>query len=116
MRWSSAALRLAIPNAVTFLTIYSGRTAIHLATDGEFAGAVGALAIAGVADSSDGAPARLLHCTFCFDAEFDSIAAVAPFGIAPTLIVYHGYADPLILRLTRSVTTRASRRGQSAII
>ena len=82
------ALRLTIPNAITFLAMYAGLTSMRMAIDGEFAGAVVALAVAGVADRLDGAVARLLRATSRFGAEFDSFADVVAFGVAPALIMY----------------------------
>jgi len=88
LRWSSAVLRLAIPNAVTLLAMYAGLTAIRLAVDGKFAGAVVALAASGVADRLDGAVARLLRAASRFGAELDSFADLVSFGVAPALIMY----------------------------
>ena len=88
MQGRSATLRLTIPNAITFLAMYAGLTAIRFAIDGRFAAAVVGLAIAGVADRLDGAAARLLRASSRFGAEFDSFADLVSFGIAPALIMF----------------------------
>lgn len=88
MRSYSSAIRLAVPNLVTFLAMGAGLTAIRLAIDGRFPGAAIALAVAGVADRLDGAVARVLRATSPFGAEFDSFADIVSFGVAPALIMY----------------------------
>jgi CDP-diacylglycerol---serine O-phosphatidyltransferase len=81
-------VRLAAPNAVTFVAMYAGLTAIRYAIDGAFQEAAIALALAGLADRLDGAVARLLRATSRFGAEFDSFADVVSFGVGPALIMY----------------------------
>jgi CDP-diacylglycerol--serine O-phosphatidyltransferase len=88
MQGRCVALRLAIPNAITFLVMYAGLTAIRCAIESRFALAVVALAVAGVADRLDGAAARVLRATSRFGAEFDSFADLISFGVAPALVMF----------------------------
>jgi CDP-diacylglycerol--serine O-phosphatidyltransferase len=77
-----------IPNILTLLALCAGMTAIRLALNGNFQGAVYAIIVAGVLDGLDGRVARLLHATSQFGAELDSLSDFVSFGVAPAAVMY----------------------------
>jgi CDP-diacylglycerol--serine O-phosphatidyltransferase len=77
-----------LPNLMTLVGLCVGLSAIRLAMDGHFGGAVIAIAVSGVIDGLDGRLARLLRATSRFGAEFDSLADFLCFGVAPALVMY----------------------------
>jgi CDP-diacylglycerol---serine O-phosphatidyltransferase len=77
-----------IPNLMTLAGLCVGLSSIRLALDGDYGGAVVAIAIAGAIDGLDGRLARLLKATSRFGAEFDSLTDFLCFGIAPALVIY----------------------------
>ena len=81
-------LRALIPNAITIAALCAGLTAIKLALEGNFHGAVLAIVLAGVLDMLDGRVARMLKGSTRFGAELDSLSDNAAFGVAPALIIY----------------------------
>jgi CDP-diacylglycerol--serine O-phosphatidyltransferase len=77
-----------LPNLMTLVGLCVGLSAIRMAMDGHFGGAVIAIAVSGVIDGLDGRLARLLRATSRFGAEFDSLADFLCFGVAPALVMY----------------------------
>ena len=77
-----------VPNILTLLALCAGMTAIRLALNGNFQGAVYAIIVAGVLDGLDGRVARLLKSTSQFGAELDSLSDFVSFGVAPAAIMY----------------------------
>ena len=87
-RFKPVPFRIIAPNMITLLALCLGLTAIRLAFEGKFEGAVIAVVVAAVLDGIDGRVARLLKGTSRFGAELDSLADFLNFGCAPALILH----------------------------
>lgn len=85
------------PNLVTTGVLFAGFYGIVAAIDGNYPRSATALFIAMVLDGLDGRLARLTGTQSDFGKEFDSLADLVAFGVAPAIIVYqwglHGLAD-----------------------
>ena len=77
-----------LPNLLTTGALFFGFFAIIQATLGEFEEAAVAILIATVLDGLDGRVARLTNTTSDFGKEYDSLADVISFGLAPALVVF----------------------------
>ena len=81
-----------LPNILTTLGVFCGFYGMVASMSGKFAEACFALFIAMLMDSFDGRVARMTGTESDFGAEFDSLADIVSFGVAPALIVYN-WAD-----------------------
>jgi len=77
-----------LPNLLTTAALFSGFYSIVAAMKGIFDVAAMAVFVAMVADSLDGRVARLTNTQSAFGAEYDSLADMVNFGLAPALIIY----------------------------
>jgi len=77
-----------LPSAFTIGNLFLGFYSIILALGGRFAAAGVCILVAGVADSLDGRIARLTGTESEFGKEFDSLADLVTFGVAPALAAY----------------------------
>lgn len=77
-----------LPNLFTTACLFSGFFAIVMAMNGQFAQAAVAIFVAMVLDSLDGRVARLTNTTSDFGANYDSLADMVSFGVAPALVAY----------------------------
>ncbi len=77
-----------IPNFITGLNLASGSIAIILASEGDLKSASWLIVAAMIFDFLDGFFARLLGAYSEIGKEFDSLADIVSFGIAPALIIY----------------------------
>jgi len=77
-----------LPNLLTTGCLFSGFYAIIAAIDGNFARAGEAVFIAMVFDGLDGRIARLTRTESVFGKEYDSLADMVSFGVAPALVTY----------------------------
>ncbi|MCZ6666785.1 MAG: CDP-diacylglycerol--serine O-phosphatidyltransferase [Gammaproteobacteria bacterium] len=77
-----------LPNLFTTGALFAGFYGIVAAINGHFEPAAIAVFIAMVLDGMDGRIARLTNTQSDFGAEYDSLADMASFGLAPALIVY----------------------------
>jgi CDP-diacylglycerol---serine O-phosphatidyltransferase len=77
-----------LPNLFTTAALFAGFYAIIAAMRGDFENAAVAIFLAMVLDSLDGRIARLTNTTSKFGAEFDSLADMVSFGVAPALVVF----------------------------
>lgn len=77
-----------LPNLFTTAALFAGFYAIVAAMGGRFEEAALAIYIAMVLDGADGRIARMTNTQSAFGAEYDSLADMVSFGIAPALIVY----------------------------
>jgi CDP-diacylglycerol--serine O-phosphatidyltransferase len=77
-----------IPNLLTTGNLFSGFYAIVSVLNGEFLGAAIAILVGMVFDTLDGRWARLTRTTSRFGMEYDSLADVVTFGIAPGVLIY----------------------------
>lgn len=82
-----AGVRL-LPNAITVLALCSGLSALKFALDGNYTGALAAIALAALLDALDGRLARLLDATSRIGAELDSLADAISFGVAPAVVLF----------------------------
>lgn len=76
------------PNILTSLNILVGFYAIIQTINGDYHRAVWAIFVAAIMDGLDGMAARLAKATSAFGIEFDSMADLVSFGIAPSLFIY----------------------------
>lgn len=77
-----------LPNLFTTAALFCGFYAIISSINGMFETAAIAIFVAMVLDGVDGRVARLTNTESDFGAEFDSLADMVSFGLAPALIVY----------------------------
>jgi CDP-diacylglycerol--serine O-phosphatidyltransferase len=77
-----------LPNLLTTGCLFSGFYSIVAAIDGNFAVAGGAVFIAMVFDGLDGRVARWTGTESPFGKEYDSLADMVAFGVAPAVLVY----------------------------
>ena len=76
------------PNLVTTGVLFAGFYGIVAAIDGNYVRSAVALLIAMVLDGIDGRLARLTGTESEFGKEYDSLADLVAFGVAPAIIVY----------------------------
>jgi len=77
-----------LPNAFTTANLFSGFYAVVQAMNGRFEIAAIAIFAAMVFDGMDGRVARLTNTQSAFGEQYDSLADMASFGIAPALVIY----------------------------
>ena len=77
-----------LPNLFTTGCLFAGFYAIVAAIDGNFERAAGAIFVAMLLDGMDGRIARLTHTESAFGKEYDSLADMVAFGLAPAIITY----------------------------
>ena len=77
-----------LPNIFTSLNFFCGFYSIVASINGNFAAAAVAILIAIVFDGMDGKIARATNATSKFGLEYDSLADLVSFGLAPGLMVY----------------------------
>ncbi len=84
-----------LPSLFTTGNIVMGFYAMVLGFRGEFATAALIIFIAGVLDGLDGRIARMTHTESDFGREYDSLADLFTFGVAPAILAYHWGLEPL---------------------
>ncbi len=77
-----------LPNMLTSLNLIAGYYAIINVLNRHYNEAAWAILIAAILDGMDGMAARLTRGTSAFGLEFDSMADLVSFGIAPSLFIY----------------------------
>lgn len=77
-----------LPNLFTTSGLFAGFYAIVAAMLGDFDHAAIAIFIAMLMDGLDGRVARLTNTQSSFGAEYDSLADIVSFGVAPSLVAY----------------------------
>ncbi len=77
-----------LPNLFTTAALMAGFSAILFALDSKFDKAAIAIFVAMLMDALDGRIARWTNTQSAFGAEYDSLADVISFGLAPALIMY----------------------------
>lgn len=77
-----------LPNLLTTGGMFAGFYAIIAAINNEFVVAAIAVFVAGVLDGIDGRVARLTGTQSEFGVQYDSLADLISFGLAPALIMY----------------------------
>ncbi len=77
-----------LPNLFTTGALFAGFYAIVAAMGERFEAAAVAIFVAMVLDGMDGRIARMTNTQSAFGAEYDSLADMVSFGLAPALVVY----------------------------
>lgn len=77
-----------LPNLFTTAGLFAGFYAIIAAIRGDFEPAATAIFIAMVMDGLDGRIARMTNTQSAFGAEYDSLADMVSFGLAPALVIF----------------------------
>lgn len=78
-----------LPNLLTTAGIFSGFYAVVASMKGQFEAAAIAIFVAMIFDGLDGRVARMTQTQSEFGAEYDSMADMVSFGIAPALVAYN---------------------------
>jgi CDP-diacylglycerol--serine O-phosphatidyltransferase len=84
-----------LPSLFTIGNMFCGYACVAYAMRGELETAAPFIGIAVVLDMLDGRIARLTGSTSAFGKEFDSLADVVSFGMAPALLVFRWGLEPL---------------------
>ncbi len=80
-------LRYTVPNSFTALSLLLGVASIVTTQLGDLELAAWIIVWCGLLDVMDGVSARMLNATSSFGAEFDSMADLVSFGVAPAVLV-----------------------------
>lgn len=83
------AIRYSIPNGFTALSLLLGLASVVTMQVGDLELAAWMIVWCGLLDTCDGLAARILKATSSFGAEFDSMADLVAFGVAPAMLVFH---------------------------
>lgn len=83
------------PNLITTLSLLSGFFSILSSTQGEFYKASLAIFLSGILDGADGRVARMLNAQSPFGEQYDSLADMLAFGVAPAILIYSFALQPL---------------------
>lgn len=86
-------LRYTVPNSFTALSLLLGVASIVTSQLGDLELAAWIIVWCALLDVMDGLSARLLKATSDFGAEFDSMADLVSFGVAPAVLVLHAGID-----------------------
>ena len=78
-----------LPNLLTTAGLFSGFFAIVASMNNQFESAAVAIFIAMLFDGLDGRVARMTNTQSDFGAEYDSMADIVSFGMAPALVMYN---------------------------
>ncbi len=84
-----------LPNLFTLGNIFFGFLSIITSIDGEYVRAASLIFVAAFFDMFDGKVARATNSTSRFGVEFDSLADLISFGLAPGLLMYLWILQPL---------------------
>lgn len=82
-----------LPNLFTAAGIFSGVMSLIMSSAGKFEQAAWLILLALVFDGLDGRVARLTKTTSKFGLEFDSLADIVSFGVAPAMLLYQYCGD-----------------------
>ncbi|NQX90493.1 MAG: CDP-diacylglycerol--serine O-phosphatidyltransferase, partial [Halioglobus sp.] len=77
-----------LPNLFTTAALFAGFYGVIVAMRGDFENAAVAIMIAMLLDGLDGRMARLTNTSSKFGGEYDSLADMVSFGVAPALVVF----------------------------
>jgi len=77
-----------LPNLFTTAGLFAGFFAIIASIDGRFEAAAIAIFVAMIMDGIDGRLARITNTQSDFGAEYDSLADMVSFGLAPALVIF----------------------------
>lgn len=82
-------IRYSIPNSFTALSLLLGLSSIITTQVGDLEFAAWLIIWCGLLDTMDGVAARVLKATSDFGAEFDSMADLVSFGVAPAVLIFN---------------------------
>src|SRR5699024_5836358 len=77
-----------LPNLFTTTALFSGFFAVVAAINGTFSAAAIAIFVSMVLDGLDGRVARMTNTQSAFGAEYDSLADMLSFGVAPAIVAF----------------------------
>jgi CDP-diacylglycerol--serine O-phosphatidyltransferase len=77
-----------LPNLFTLAAMFAGFYSVISAMNGHFENAAIAIFVALILDGLDGRIARMTNTQSAFGAEFDSLADMVSFGVAPALVAF----------------------------
>lgn len=78
-----------LPNLFTTASLFAGIYAIISSIQGNYIHAAIAIPISLILDGLDGRVARMTHTTSKFGVEYDSLADLVAFGVAPAILAYN---------------------------
>lgn len=84
-----------LPNLFTTGALFSGFYAIVVSMSGQFEAASIAIFTAMILDGLDGRVARLTNTTSAFGLQYDSLADMVSFGVAPAIVALNWGLEPL---------------------
>ncbi|MCV6591166.1 MAG: CDP-diacylglycerol--serine O-phosphatidyltransferase [Marinobacterium sp.] len=84
-----------LPNLFTTAALFSGFYAVVASMQGNFESAAVAVFVAMVLDGLDGRVARMTNTSSKFGAEYDSLADMVSFGVAPSLVAFNWVLDDI---------------------
>ena len=77
-----------LPNLITSLSMFMGFLCMVWAVQGRFEAAVYAVFLSALLDGMDGKVARLTHTASEFGVQYDSLADLVAFGVAPAMLMW----------------------------
>lgn len=83
--------RIVIPNAITATSIFAGYIAIVQAFQGNYVSSAWFILAASLLDMLDGRVARWINACSEFGIQFDSLADMGNYGLAPSILFYFLY-------------------------
>lgn len=86
--------RIVVPNLITGGAIFAGYISILETFQGQYTAAAIFILIACLLDMLDGRVARMMRATSDFGVQFDSLADMVNYGVAPALLFYFLYFQP----------------------
>ncbi|MFT6389824.1 MAG: CDP-diacylglycerol--serine O-phosphatidyltransferase [Cellvibrionaceae bacterium] len=84
-----------LPNLFTTGALFSGFYAIIISMSGNFEAAAIAIFVSQILDGLDGRVARLTNTSSEFGVQYDSLADMVSFGVAPAIVVLNWGLEPL---------------------
>jgi len=82
-----------IPNFFTALSVFFGIMSIIASSQGKYEKAFIYIVLSLIADGLDGRVARLTNTTSKFGVEFDSLADIVAFGVAPAMLLFFSIGE-----------------------
>ncbi|WP_456480740.1 CDP-diacylglycerol--serine O-phosphatidyltransferase [Nautilia sp.] len=82
-----------IPNFFTALSVFFGVMSIIASSQGKFEKAYIYIVFSLIADGLDGRVARITNTTSKFGVEFDSLADIVAFGVAPSMLLFFSIGE-----------------------
>jgi len=77
-----------LPNLFTALSVFFGMMSVIASSQGKFEKAFIYIILSFIADGLDGRVARLTNTSSKFGLEFDSLADIVAFGVAPSMMLF----------------------------